>query len=55
MERVIFNESKKRLLAREICAFTAFGFEAWERRYQRRSDASDWRRHPGNFSVSWLA
>ena len=32
---------EKALLAREICAFTAFGCEAWERRYQRRSDAPD--------------
>jgi len=37
MERVLFNESKKRLLEREISVFTAFGCEAWERCYQRQS------------------
>ena len=37
MERVLFNESKKRLLACEISAFTAFGYKAWERCYQRWS------------------
>jgi len=54
-ERVLFNESKKRFLAREIFAFIALAAKLRSAVISAGEEASDWRRNPHNFSVSWLA